>query len=191
MGRMLGDSPMRGLIAGETRADDVELRLRLPPRPLGFLLVFVRGATEGDAIVEGPELGIRGSNAGVARVLEGAFARIRGVAEPNVVSMGGPAASGRCSSSIPRPKLSVAGLGGSSPAGDGFKLALADCCFDDKRIRDAGVAGGCPFDELERSWGSIEGVFLTDVGFGGGLIASPGCGEVDDGYDPIKSADAG
>lgn len=115
-GLILGE--MRGRRAGEMSVEEVEVLacFREPPRPLGFLLVLVKGvdgvvAAVGGAVAVGPALGgMRGSRAGVERMLplpEVALAgAMRGVA---VVEDGllGAAASGKCSSSMPIPKPSV------------------------------------------------------------------------------------
>ena len=112
IGLMLGE--MRGRRAGDTRFEDVLLRLRLPPRPFGFLLVFVKGVlgvvADADA-VEGLGAVMRGRSAGVARVLDDAIGAIRGVPWTEAGSDGTAAASGRCSSSMPTPRMSVDGLG--------------------------------------------------------------------------------
>lgn len=94
MGLMLGE--MRGRIAGETRFDDWLLRLRLPPRPFGFLLVLVKGEL-GVMLVAtaGPFAEMRGRRAGVARVLVSDDEGSRGVPWTEEGTEGVAAASGR------------------------------------------------------------------------------------------------
>lgn len=185
-GGILGE--MRGRRAGEMRllVVEVEARFREPPRPLGFLEVLVKGAAgeEWRGLGVGSVAGMRGRRAGVARAeVLPCVGAMRGVLEmeADVGAGGSAAASGRRNSSMPTPRPSVVdGLAVSMP--DGESVEVWAVCDLDRRMREAGVAGGGP-KLAEPEWGLMEGVLLAEAGLGGGRMVISICagGETEDG----------